>query len=172
MKFKFDLNCFSLKRSLYSGQCFRFKEVEKNCFLVFSKGYSAYIKQIGNILHFYDSTVELTYWKKYFNYYVNYEEIIKRFEGDLILEKLTKLCKGIRILKQDPFECLVSFIFSINNNIKRIQTIVEVLCENFGKKTKNGYSFPTAESLKGYTENRRLYIYVHPKMIPGTEVDH
>ena len=55
--------------------------------------------------------------------------------------------KGIRILRQDPTEMLFCFMISANNNIKRIQQIVERLCAGAGTLTKYGYAFPTAEQL-------------------------
>ncbi|MBR2877035.1 MAG: DNA-3-methyladenine glycosylase 2 family protein, partial [Clostridia bacterium] len=54
---------------------------------------------------------------------------------------------GIRILKQDEWETICSFIISQNNNIPRIKKIIENLCETFGEKCGEGYSFPKAETL-------------------------
>ncbi|MDE5852447.1 MAG: DNA-3-methyladenine glycosylase 2 family protein, partial [Oscillospiraceae bacterium] len=72
---------------------------------------------------------------------------LQQFDGDAILEKAKDKYYGIRILRQDPWETLISFIISANNNIPRIQSIIERLCENFGHPIKNGYSFPTASTL-------------------------
>ena len=58
---------------------------------------------------------------------------------------------GIRVLRQEPFETLISFIISQNNNIKRITGIIDRLCESFGEKTDRGYMFPTLEKLVGVT---------------------
>lgn len=58
---------------------------------------------------------------------------------------------GIRVLRQEPFETLISFIISQNNNIKRITGIIDRLCESFGEKTDRGYIFPTLEKLVGVT---------------------
>lgn len=148
--FRFKIEKFSLKDSLYCGQCFRFKEIKENLFLVFSKFNSAYIEQKESELIFYNSSCDEKFWKKYFNFDVDYEKLYSGFKGDLILEKLIKIFRGIRILKQDPFETLISFIFSINNNIARIQKMIEILCENFGNKNKNGYSFPSLNELVKY----------------------
>ena len=54
-------------------------------------------------------------------------------------------------MKQEPFETLISFIISQNNNIPRISGIIGRLCESFGEKIEGGYSFPTAERLHGIT---------------------
>lgn len=152
MDFKFKIKNFSLYNSLSCGQCFRFKQIEKNGFLVFFKTYSAYVKQQKDTIFFYNSNCEEFLWKQYFNYYVNYSELLNNFKGDLILEKLINCCFGIRILKQDPFETLISFILSTNNNILRIKKIIEVLCENFGEKIEGGYSFPSLNVLANCSE--------------------
>ena len=150
--FKFKISNFSLRNTLYCGQCFRFKELSKDVFLIFFEACSTYVKQEQDWLLFYSSSCGVDYWKKYFNFYVDYEVLLKGFKGDLILEKLIYCCNGIRILKQNPFEALICFILSINNNISRIQKIIEVLCENFGEKIKNGYSFPKLDVLSGCSE--------------------
>ena len=152
MNFKFKIKNFSLYNSLYCGQCFRFKQIEKNSFLIFFKSYYAYVKQEKDTLFFYNSNCEENLWKQYFNYYVDYSKLLSNFKGDLILEKLVNCCFGIRILKQDPFETLISFMLSTNNNILRIKKIIEVLCENFGEKTKAGYSFPKLNVLAKCSE--------------------
>ncbi len=148
MDFKFEIKNFSLKKSLECGQCFRFKEIKQNEFLIFSNKTSAIVKQIENSLIFYNSNSDEKFWKTYFNYDINYLNLLKNFKGDLILEKTMNFCSGLRIFKQDPYETLISFIFSVNNNISRIKKIIETVCENFGEKIENGYSFPSLNILK------------------------
>lgn len=150
--FKFKIKNFSLRDTLYCGQCFRFREIDKNIFLVFFNSYSSYVEQKQDWLLFYSSSCDVSFWRKYFNFEVDYSVLLKGFKGDLVLEKLIRCCSGIRILKQDPFETLICFILSINNNILRIQKIIEVLCKNFGEKIKNGYSFPKLDVLSNCSE--------------------
>lgn len=178
--FSFKLKGFSLYNTLYSGQCFRFKEIDKNRFLIFSGCNSCYVSQKGDELLFSDSSCGEFFWKRYFNYDFNFVGKLKNFQGDKVLEKLIIRCPGIYILKQEPFETLISFILSINNNIKRIQNIIEVLCENFGEKIKNGYSFPKVEVLKECSEKdfdilragfRKKYLIDAIKKIYTKEVD-
>ena len=152
MDFSFTLKGFSLYNTLYSGQCFRFKEIDKNKFLIFSGCNSCYVRQKGEELFFKESSCDEFFWKEYFNYSFDFIDKFKKFEGDKVLEKMIGSCPGIYILKQEPFETLISFILSKNNNIKRIQKIIEILCENFGEKIKNGYSFPKIEVLKECSE--------------------
>ena len=64
------------------------------------------------------------------------------------MEEAAKFAPGIRILRQEPFEALISFIISQNNNIKRISGIVERLCALCGEEIREGvYKFPTVESM-------------------------
>ncbi|MBR6564050.1 MAG: DNA-3-methyladenine glycosylase 2, partial [Clostridia bacterium] len=78
----------------------------------------------------------------------------KIFEILRVNETLKKACEysyGIRILNQEPFETLCSFIISQNNNIKRIKGIIERLCENFGEEKNGYYTFPSAEKMAALT---------------------
>lgn len=153
MKFKLKINNFSLKDTLLCGQCFRFNTIDSNCFLVFAGSNSSIITQEKDTLTFENSTCQIDFWKNYFDTNTNYNELLSGFKGDKVLEKAKSKCGGIRILRQDPWETLISFIISANNNIPRIQNIIDRLCSNFGNKIKNGFSFPTFEELKNCTED-------------------
>ena len=88
--------------------------------------------------------------------------------------------KGIRVLNQEPWETLCSFIISQNNNIKRIKGIIARLCENFGNETENGYTFPAPEKLACLTPEdlselragfRAKYIIDAAQKVTSGEVD-
>ncbi len=149
MEFKIKIKNFSLSDTLYCGQCFRFTEVKKSIFLIFARNNSTYVEQKGDLLFFYNSSCSKDFWERYFNCFVDYDLLKKGFHGDFVLEKLSKIYYGLRILKQDPFEVLISFILSVNNNISRIKKIIEILCQNFGEKIENGYAFPVIDRLIG-----------------------
>lgn len=84
-------------------------------------------------------------WADYFDLKTDYNKIINNLSGiHPTLDKACKMYSGIRILKQEPWEALCSFIISQNNNIPRIKKIIETLCRLFGKKTNHGFSFPDA----------------------------
>ena len=69
-----------------------------------------------------------------------------------VLREAARYAPGIRILRQEPYEALCTFIISQNNNIKRIKGIVQRLCENFGEKLSDGeFAFPTAEKMSKLT---------------------
>ena len=86
----------------------------------------------------------------------DYSKLKNKLNKDIVLKKAIAHGSGIRILKQDPFETLVSFIISANNNIPRIKKIIESLSCNFGNKIEyNGniyYSFPTPQVISRLTE--------------------
>ncbi len=90
----------------------------------------------------------LNIWKDYFDLDNDYNEIRREIsEVCPKLECALKSIDGIRILSQEPWEALCSFIISQNNNIPRIKGIVTRLCEEFGEKGEHGYSFPSAERI-------------------------
>ncbi len=87
-------------------------------------------------------------WRNYLDLDLDYGKI--RAEVSAIHPVLKEACAyapGIRILRQEPWEALCTFIISQNNNIKRIKGIVGRLCESFGEKIDDYYTFPGAEKL-------------------------
>lgn len=96
-----------------------------------------------------DST---TYFENFFDLKTNYGEIKTSLSKHKILQQPIKFGYGIRILKQDLFEMLISFIVSANNNIKRIKMILFKIREKFGLNCKDYYAFPTRKELLKATE--------------------
>lgn len=141
--------------TLSCGQVFRYKQFN-NGYLLVSLDKICYIYNEG------DFTVIETEDKKYFenlfdlsrDYSKIYNQAISY--GSDTLKLSAELGKGIRILKQDAFEMLFSFIISQNNNIKRITSTIEKLCEKCGKKLSSPfgeyYAFPTVEELSTLSE--------------------
>ena len=82
----------------------------------------------------------------------DYGGIIDRFSADETLRLAAGENRGLRILRQEPFETLISFIISQNNNIPRIKGIISRLFECFGEKCGDGYAFPTAERIASLSE--------------------
>ena len=94
-------------------------------------------------------------WADYFDLSLDYGAIRRSLcELHPILREAAQYAGGIRILRQEPFEALCTFIISQNNNIPRIKGIVERLCENFGKQLPDGcYTFPDANRLANLTQD-------------------
>ena len=92
-------------------------------------------------------TKDREYFHKYFDLDTDYDGIkraLRKYEG---LSDAVEFGSGIRILKQDPFETIISFIVSANNNIPRIKSILERICVALGEKKDGYYAFPTAERM-------------------------
>lgn len=144
-----NISPFDLALTLECGQAFRWRNTEDGAFEGVAKGKYLKIRQEGKTLIFYDTTEDefKNIWFDYFDLGRDYSEIINRTACDKRLAPMTKLGGGIRILRQDPWEALCSFIISQNNNIPRIKGIIERLCQCFGDKIKGGYTFPSPQKL-------------------------
>lgn len=89
-------------------------------------------------------------WKNYFDLDCNYQKIVSSYD-DVYLKAAVSEYSGIRILRQEPWEALCSFIISQNNNIPRIKGIIDRLCESFGDGESGQKAFPSAEKLATLT---------------------
>lgn len=90
----------------------------------------------------------------------DFEEIIRNITKDKVVGKAVEEFPGLRLLRQDPFQCYISFIVSSNSNIQRIKQILYRLCKKFGKKIifqeKEFYLFPEPENLANASKNDLL----------------
>lgn len=137
---------FSLKDTLDCGQCFRWDEMPDKSFSGVVGRHFLNISQDGDKLFFKHCDIETVekFWIPYFDLDRDYGEIKKKISENPVLAKAAEYAPGIRILKQEPWEALCSFILSQNNNIKRIKGIVRTLCREFGEPLENGeYTFPS-----------------------------
>lgn len=139
---------FSLSQTLDCGQAFRWKVTDGVWSGMAGGKYIEIYERDGDIIVERSNREDFeNFWADYFDLNRDYAAIIKEFSSDVTLKKAAEYAKGIRILKQEPWEALCSFIISQNNNIPRIKGIIERLCENFGEKHENVYSFPSADDL-------------------------
>lgn len=148
-----DVIDFNLKHIFECGQCFRWNTIDENTYTGVAKGRALKINQDGNVVTFFDTSPDdfNNIWYDYFDFSRDYSKIKDKLSEDDVLKTAIPFGDGIRILKQDLWETVVSFIISASNNIPRIKKIVELLCENFGKKIsycgKTYYSFPDFNTL-------------------------
>lgn len=178
---------FNLEQICDSGQCFRMKKKSGNLYEVIAGDRYLAIRQNGNRVSF-DCTQEEyeEFWKRYFDLETDYKKFIHRIDcSDSYLIEAARFGSGIRILRQDLWEMIVSFLISQQNNIQRIRRCIENLCETYGEKKQNkaGYSyyaFPKPEALAGLGEDdlkecnlgyRSKYVVRTAKMAADTEVD-
>lgn len=146
MKFDIKCDCLDLKQTLFCGQCFRFKEIGNNTFEGIAGDKFVRLKQKKNGIEIDTDEKALPFWENYFDLSLDYGSILKRFSEDKTL-KLACGGRKIRVLRQLPFETLISFIISQNNNIKRITGIIDRLCEGFGEEIDGGFAFPAPKRL-------------------------
>lgn len=158
---------YDLQKTLECGQCFRWERVEDSqheCeYVGVAYGRLISVAKDGDTLTFYNADKEdiENIWIKYFALEEDYgqidSELLSNCESEVFREAL-KLGRGIRILHQDPWETLCSFIISQNNNIPRIKKIINSLSESLGERiecagmeshggNKAFYSFPSAASV-------------------------
>ena len=153
-----DSNSFKLKDIFECGQCFRWNEQDDGSYIgVFGENVLN-VRKINNEIIFTGICKEniKTTVEEYFDLNRNYENIKNKLSKiDENMKKSIEYGKGIRILNQDLWETIISFIISANNNIPRIKGIIERLSKKYGKEINwNGnkyYTFPTAKQLKDVT---------------------
>ncbi len=158
-----DINHFELKDIFECGQCFRWKEeedgsytgivkigalnVSKNKNEVVVKGY---IKDSENLKSFCEDYLDLK---------TDYAKIQKEIsKNDETMKEAIKYGKGIRILNQDSFEMLISFIISAANNIPRISKCIANISQEYGEKV----SIPTDICKKMFNDSTKREYYLFP----------
>lgn len=145
---------FLLQHILECGQCFRFYK-EGECYILIAKGRVLKASQEGNQLTlFCTEEVFNTFWHNYLDLDRNYEVIKKCLsEKDEFLKTAVADKYGIRLLRQEPWEMLISFIISQTKQIPQIKHLIEVLANEYGalisaEGIRSFYSFPTPQQLE------------------------
>lgn len=142
---------FNIQQICECGQMFRFFVNGKGNYCLFSSSCFAEVEQFSDRANVITSTPD--YFINYFDLQTDYSEIIGRLNAFPILQQAIGFGKGIRIVKQELTETIVSFIISACNNIKRIQGIINRLCERLGEGTDAGYAFPSLKTLARQDES-------------------
>lgn len=139
-----------LIKTFECGQCFRWNADENGVYRGIAYSHPAELWTEGEDV-FILSDAPPEFWREYFDLERDYETISAGFSGGDYLDRCIDFGMGIRILRQEPWEALCSFIISQCNNITRIKGIVERLCTAYGDELRfNGhtyYSFPSAERI-------------------------
>lgn len=179
---------FELKDIFDCGQCFRWNKENDDSYTGIWKNNVVNVKKENDNIIFTGVSSSENFEEeinKYFDLDRDYEEIKEKLSKiDDNMKTSIEYGKGIRILNQELWETIISFIISANNNIPRIKGIIERLSKNYGKKIEwNGkeyYTFPTPEELKDVTVEeyrslglgfRDIRLYETTKMILEKEVD-
>ena len=139
---------FNIKQILDCGQIFRYV-INDDIAIVYSKDKRATIKtEKDQIIILSD---DINYFENFFDLKIDYEAIKNKLKTDKFLVSAIEYGYGIRILNNDLFEMIVSFIISANNNISRIKKSIEYLCSHFGSNMGEYFAFPTLDQLKSAT---------------------
>lgn len=152
----YNIDHFSLDETFLCGQCFRWDKDSDGTFygVVGNHAVKMYYHDPKTI-YVESSNPDLVYWSHYLNFSNDYNFIEQKLWQDEKLRPCIEKGRGIRILRQELWETIVSFIISANNNIPRIKKIISSLCESFGERIdfdgKVFYGFPEAKTLAKLT---------------------
>ncbi len=137
-----------------SGQCFRMEARTDGWWRVCAGARCVRVRQEGELLAFDTSEEEFqAFWRGYFDWDTDYAAMCAAVpEEDAFLRAATRYGSGLRILRQDLWETLITFVISQNNNIPRIRGSVELLCKSWGEQRVDSagepyYTFPTKAQL-------------------------
>ncbi len=154
---KFRVSDYDLDATLSSGQAFRWKKRNSLWEGVVRDRWVQLTACPGGIEARAADLVEGWGWlTEYLQLGVDLESVIKSFPQDPAMREAVQSCRGLRLLRQDPWECLASFILSSTKQIVQIEQIVSLLCERFGRslpsKGEPAYSFPSFHVLAEVSE--------------------
>lgn len=182
--FKIQIQNLDLKQTAESGQCFRMTMQDETCCTLIAKGRILHIKDIGND-EFELSCDEKEYhdlWYDYLDLGSDYSKYLNAVDpDDGFLTAAVSYGSGIRILRQEPFETLISFIISQRKSIPAIRSSIDKICRLCGDKISDeGYAFPAPNAIASLSEKelsdcslgyRTPYVKEAAKRIDAGDVD-
>ena len=148
---------FNIKQILECGQCFRWQRVTDTDYIVVSNRRVIEIIQEDDevIIHNTNMNDFKNIWENYFDLNTEYGPLKEELSKDELLKQAIEFGYGIRLLNQDPFEMVISFIISARNSIPSIMKTIKKISAKFGDKIEYKgeiyYAFPTPEQLKNAT---------------------
>lgn len=153
-----DVKDIDLTHTFECGQCFRWVPAGDGAYAGAAGGKAARVTLEGGTLTIEATGGDESFWREYFDLGTDYGKIKRRLaSAEPGISDACRYGSGIRILKQDPFETIISFIISQNNNIPRIRKNIESLCAAYGSPVEGSeevssdggtvYSFPQPEAL-------------------------
>ena len=156
-----EMDNFDLGQICRSGQCFRMDQIGDDRYRVIAGDKYLELTQERGIVNFFCPEEDfIFFWIRYFDLDCDYSEYINMINPrDKYLTAAGEMGSGIRILQQDLWEMIISFLISQQNNITRIKKCIENISREFGvrKTSSTGaeyYAFPTAEALALATEEQ------------------
>lgn len=151
------IDSFSLKETLESGQFFSFTKVEDS-YLIHSHGRLFFLSQKGDLL-FYEG-IEKRFLIRFLRLEDDLSQILVEIDRDPVIHQAIQKYYGMRLIRQDPWECLLSFLCSSAKSIPQIRTMIESLCQISGEKIywkfHIGHRFPEPFSIKSPLELKSI----------------
>jgi len=144
-----NINHFDLAQTLDCGQAFRWSETDGiYSGIAYGRRMELLIKDNNLTIKNCSEEEFNTRWKHYFDLNRDYTTLHTQLSEEENIKKALAFSPGLRLMNQDPWETLVSFILSQNTNIPRIKKMISGLCEAFGEKLPCGsYTFPAPEKI-------------------------
>jgi N-glycosylase/DNA lyase len=182
----FPVENYSLAETLTSGQAFRWREYDEGWESVVDSKWVRLVNERDGIrARVAEETQEWGWLRYYLQLDTNLAKVVASFPADEHMRNAVTQCRGLRLLKQDPWECLASFILSSTKQIVQIQQIVGLLCGRFGERVecptdRQWNAFPSVERIASLTEEelrcckmgfRAPYLKGTAEMIVRGEVD-
>ncbi len=174
-----ELEDFDIRHILDCGQIFRYEKLSQGEYRVYSKDKTCIVRQDekGAVIE----SPDIEYFVDYFDLKRDYGQIKQKLIGKPFMDEAIQYGHGIRILNQDKWEMLISFIISANNHIPRIKGIIGRLCANLGENKGDYYAFPTPQAMASKDEEfyksigagyRAKYLAVTSKLVAdGFDLD-
>ena len=148
---------FNIKQILECGQCFRWERISDTNYIIVAYRRVIEVVQNGDDVTIYNTNLKdfQDIWREYFDLDRDYSKIKEELSKDELLSKSVDFGYGIRIINQEPFEILISFIVSARNSIPAIMKTIKKISERWGDelhyKGNTYYAFPTPEQVKEAT---------------------
>jgi N-glycosylase/DNA lyase len=143
MTFRLRVPCFSLQHTLECGQFFRFTKTLDH-YIIQSSNRIFSVRQSGEVLYY--EGIEEPFIIHFFRLEEDLDTIYREIDRDPVIHQAIETYRGLRMIRQDPWECLVSFLCSSAKAITHIRPMIEVLCKSSGEKIAwgnyVGYGFP------------------------------
>ncbi|MEG2413984.1 MAG: DNA glycosylase [Clostridia bacterium] len=146
-----DLGDFDIRHILECGQIFRYKKLDDKTWQVFSLDKTCVVIQDENCARILSDDKD--YFSNYFDLQTDYGKIKSQLSALPFMADAIEFGHGIRILRQDKWEMLISFIISANNHIPRIKAIIERLCQRLGENKGDFFAFPTPQAMASVDES-------------------
>lgn len=183
---RFEVTGYDLAATLSSGQAFRWQRVGPWWTSVIETHWVRLRELSGGLLAEALEPVDGWHWlRRYLQLDLDLQAVLETFPADEPMRRAVSACRGLRLLRQEPWECLASFILSSTKQIVQIQQIVSLLCARYGEPVRvppNAapvQAFPTAQRLAETTEAelreckmgfRARYLHATARRIAAGEV--